>query len=311
MIKTDIEGSFSVSIFRNNKEIKSTGRMKNLILEGAMDALDTLGPSLHVGTGTTAPTFSDTGLVSHLAAVNGSGWLESSPVLNGSTYEKESFNTFTFSTGAVVGNITELGVSPSPNPAIQFQTRALFRDGAGDPTTITVTAADQLVITYYVKKFITMIPTTSSVLSGGNVIDYTIRPCISTNGKSGSPAHFPASIYQAASNFGLFARINDANIISVDPVSYVPSFVDDSGETSPESSNAVTITATGNEVVHTITVPITTANFQWGAATVADTASSSLNEIIFQIEFNGPNYITKINTETVTFKIKEINNQVI
>lgn len=311
MIKTKLEGSFSVKVIRDGEIINELPRHNNLILSNKMSTISIIGNNLHVGTGNTAPTYNDAGLDSQIATINGTGWTENSPTLNGSVYEKEAVNTFTFSIGAVVGNLAELGVSPSSNPTTTFHTRALFKDGAGDPTVVTVTAADQLVVTYYVKKYITMTPVTSSVLSGGNTIDYTVRPCITSVGNSGSGAQYPASIYQADSGANLYLFINDANRISVDPTTYAATLIDSGGDASPEGSSSVALTATGNEVTHTITFPISTGNFQWVAGTVATNNFSSLNSIMFQIEFNGPNYITKNNTEIVTFKLKEIVEQVV
>ena len=310
MIKSKIQGSFSVKVFRGGKIIKELPRQGNLILQQKMAVLDRLGNYLVVGSGTTAPAYTNTTLETLVSVSAFSTWSESSPVLNTNTYEKEVVNTFTFPLGGVVGNLSELGVSSFSNGS-SVDTRALFKDGAGDPTTITVTASDQLVVTYYVKKFYDMLPVTSSVLSGGNVIDYTIRPCISSNGNAGSDAAYPSSLYQTTASSNLFMTINDANRISVNPTTYVPTSIDTSGDLLPEGLASVVTTATGNEVTHTFTAPLNQGNFQWGAATFSDANSSSVAFLFFQIEFNGPNYITKNNTEIVTFKLKEIVEQVV
>lgn len=309
MIKTEVEGSFSVKVLRDGEVINSLGRQKNLILAGAMSSFGSIGNYLHVGTGNTAPTFSDTGLENQIAVSAFSAWTESNVVLNGTTYEKESVNAFTFTVGAVVGNIAELGVNSSTNPSATFDTRALFKDGAGDPTTIPVTVDDQLVVTYYVKKFISMTPVSLQVTSGGNVIDYTIRPCISSQGKSGSAAHYCSSIYQTDANSNLFMYANNVNILTIDPVTYIPTTTGGGFEISPEGSGSIVLTGNGNEVTHTVTFPISTANFQF--VSLVPVTVSSLSYALFQIEFDGPNYITKNNTETVTIKIKEINSQVV
>ena len=120
MIKTEVEGSFSVKVLRGGKVVSSLPRHKNLILAGAMGSFGAIGNYLHVGTGNTAPTFTDTGLVNQIAVSAFGTWTESNVVLNGTTYEKESVNTFTFGVGDVVGNIAELGVSGSTNPNFDF-----------------------------------------------------------------------------------------------------------------------------------------------------------------------------------------------
>ena len=310
MIKTMVEGSFIAQVFRGGIEIIKTVRQKNLILETKMQDSTNLGGVLHVGTGNTTPAYNDTGLVSVLTSAAGAGWVASTSVLTASDYEKEVSNVFTFSLGAVVGNLAELGVSPSNNPLISFHTRALFKDGVGNPTVLTVTAQDQLVVTYFVKKTSSMLTTTSVVSAdvGGTPtdIDYTIRPCISSQGDGGSGAVNPSSIY----GFNPVMIVNSVNIISVDPVTFIPTSLNTSTENAVGSS-AIVLTATGNEVTHTFTFPISSGNLQWVSATLGNTTSTSVLVVILQIEFNGPNYITKINTETVTFQVKEIVDQVV
>jgi hypothetical protein len=303
MIKTQISGSFSVKVLRNKKVIISLPRQDNLILQGKMSSLSAFGTYIHVGTGNNPPLFSDTSLNAFLGSQVGPAWAESSPVLNGSTYEKEDSTTFTFPVGGVVGNLAELGVSSSPAEAADLHTRALFKDGVGDPTTVTVTALDQLVITYFVKKHVTMSTTTLGVILDGNTIDYTIRPCIANAADAGSQASYPSSIYTTTA--GLHMTVNDTNRISVNATTFIPTLIDSAGDVSPLGSSSVLLTGTGNEVTHTITMPIGLGNFQWGCGTVSKVGNELLNNILFQIEFNGPNYITKVDTETITFKIKE------
>ena len=313
MIKTTIEGSFSVQVFRDGKQILSLPRTKNLICRGGLAILQDFGGFLHVGTGGTTPVFADTSLENFLAASTSAGWSANTSVLNGSDYEKESQAIYSFAIGSVVGNIAELGVAQSSNETAD--TRALFKDGVGDPTTITLTAVDQLVITYFVKKISSMTPTVGSIsatVAGSPVtIDFTIRPCIASSGDGGSSASFPASIYQTIGSTNLFMFVNDANRISVNPTTFIPTLIDGGGDTSPEGGASVALTATGSEVTHTMTFPIGTGNFQWVSATFSTSSSASVTTIFFQIEFDGPNFITKTSSDTVTFKLKEIMNQVI
>lgn len=309
MIETKLDTEITVEVIRDGVVINSLENQKNLILTGMLSSLKQIGSYLHVGTGNTPPTFLDTSLDNKIANSSSSSWVNGSPTLNGSTYEKESSCVYSFALGAVVGNISELGISSSTSEGVDLHTRALFKDGIGDPTTITVTALDQLVVTYIIKKHVSMIPTTSSVISGGLPIDYTIRPCIAPNADAGSSAQYCSSIYQGAPSTNLRMTVNDANRISVDPVTFIPSLIDGDGDTTSEGTHNVTTTGSGNEVVHTLTASLGEGNFQWGALTVSDGINSASNFVILQVEFNGPNYITKNNTETVTFKIKEIITQ--
>ncbi len=316
MINTIIKGSFSVQVLRGEKEILSLPRTKNLITRGGMDSLAVFGQYLHLGTGGTAPVFADTSLESFLVSSSAQGsFSANTSVLTGTDYLKESQNTFTFDIGAVIGNISELGITTSPTEGADIQTRALFKDGIGDPTTITVTAQDQLVITYFIQKTISMIPFVSSIIADldgtPTVIDFTIRPCISSIGDAGSSPDFPASILQGLSQNDLYMVANDANRISVDGVTYVPTSIDSGGESSAKGDSIVSLTASGNEVTHTMSFPIGSANFEWRAITISASSSTTFTYVQFQIEFDGPNYINKTASDSITFSIKETVNQVI
>lgn len=316
MINTKVKGEFSVQVIRDGIVIKEIGRNSNLILQGKMSNLDEFGHYLHIGTGNTTPSFSDTSLVNELANVlatnSGTGWVPSTSVLVGDSYQKEVSFTFEFPFGSVVGNVAELGISPSASTGVDLHTRALFKDGGGLPTVITVTALDQLVVTYFITKYSSMATTISSVIVNAVTIDYTIRPCISVTGKGGSAANYATSIYRGSEFFtNFYMRANAANRISVDPVTFIPTDLGGAGDISTAVTTVITLTATGCTTLHTVSFPISLANITWVSATFSSVTSTALNEIFFQIEFNGPNYITKTSSEVVTFKIKEIIDQVI
>jgi len=279
-----------------------------------MDSAAEFGPRLQVGTGGTTPDFNDVNLDSFLAQSNSGSWVASTSVLTGTDYVKESSAVFSFDIGDVVGNIAELGVYPGSG---DIQTRALFKDGAGDPTTIPVTATDQLIVTYFVKKTISMIPVTSSVLADvdgvSTTIDFTIRPCIASTADSGSPASYPASIYQASSSTNLYLQVNsnESNFATITGPDYIPVLIDSGFDNSSEGSSVVTLTAAGNTIVHTMTTTLDECNFKWTCATFGTLGSFNISRMMFQLEFNGPNYINKTSSDTVSFKIKETMNQVI
>ena len=313
MINTTIEGSFSVEVIRDGKVRLSLPRAKYLITRGGMEDTQILGTILEVGTGGATPVFNDTSLENPLALIAGGSWTSSTSVLTGTDYVKESSSVFTFNIGDVVGNVAELGVKLGST----LQTRALFKDGSGDPTTIPVTATDQLIITYFVKKTISMIPVTSSMLATldgvSTTIDFTIRPCIASSADSGSPAHYPASLYQQTSGANLYIQVNsnESNFATISGPDYIPVLVDSGYDRSDEGSSVVSLTATGNTVIHTMNTTLDQCNFKWTCATFQTFSSFDVINMMFQLEFNGPNYINKTSSDTVTFKIKETMNQVI
>lgn len=316
-VESIIEGSFSVQVFRHGEEILSLPRTKNLILRGQMDSVKETGRRLHVGTGGNTPVFADTSLQTFLAVSPlGDSWVSSPDVLNGTDLEKEASTIITFGIGDVVGNIAELGLSNSTSQAVDLHTRALFKDGVGDPTTIPVTAIDQLVVTYFMKKTISMVPVVTSIVatvaSLPVTIDYTLSPCIASSADGGSGAENPSSIYLTSPGFALYMTVNDSIRLSIDGTTFIPTFLTTDGERTPLSTIATTLTATGNETVHTFVMPVDDGNFEWLCATFSTATSTvQINDIVFQVVFDGVNKITKPDTDTVTFKFKEINNQVI
>lgn len=100
---------------------------------------------LNVGTSSTAPAVTQSGLQTYLA---------STATLYGSTthgydltdpMHRWSEAVYEFSIGSCTGNLTELGLSHDTNS--DYFNRQLFRDTVGDPTTITVLSDEGLRVT--------------------------------------------------------------------------------------------------------------------------------------------------------------------
>lgn len=103
--------------------------------------------SIGIGTGTATPSYSDSGLANDSgkrATTTSSGDVAE---LVGTSYIR-SFARYTakFSVGQATGNWTELGLVATSSGG--FLTRALFKNQAGDPITVTVLADEELQITY-------------------------------------------------------------------------------------------------------------------------------------------------------------------
>lgn len=77
---------------------------------------------------------------------------------------------FTFAAGAADGALTELGASAATNG--QVNTRALFKDGFGDPTVVNVAADEQLVVTY--RLYIVPNETDAVLIKVQNGTEYTL-----------------------------------------------------------------------------------------------------------------------------------------
>lgn len=132
-----------------------TGWMDNIITDQGLDAFATptvLGNWLayaSVGTGTTTPVAGDVALVTPLASTNNVVNTGSSNTGSPNYYGRLD-RSWTFAQGAVVGNIAEMGVGTSSGGTGLFS-RARIVDGTGTPTTLTVTAIDQLTVYYRIQ----------------------------------------------------------------------------------------------------------------------------------------------------------------
>lgn len=155
-INGKLKGIFSIEVIRGNGLIENY-QAPNLVLDSGIaiataNALgitsDSLLTNCVVGTGATPPAVTDTGLVAQLA-VSPSGVRQSGTYSYNSGTDELSAVTvmqYAFTLGAVVGNISEIGIRPISQT--NLFSRALIVDGGGSPTTITVTASDQLIVNY-------------------------------------------------------------------------------------------------------------------------------------------------------------------
>lgn len=119
---------------------------------------------LAVGSGTGAPTVSDTQLENLIAAVSGTG--PGSPFPPGPNtqgyvaaadgipaYWFARFN-YEFGTGAAAGNLTEIGTYPGGGSPTALSSRALIVDGNGNPVTVTVLSDEILTATYELRYYL-------------------------------------------------------------------------------------------------------------------------------------------------------------
>lgn len=140
-----------------------------------------------VGTGSTEPTLNDTSLENTLATITEN----SNSVVNNTYSYDEVSDSFTYTSskqiafplGSVVGNISEVGVfgnsgSTNAAAATTMFSRALIKDINGNPTTITLTNEDQLVVTY---TLVMIVPRTVSFNFNYNGVDYNLEGKLSTN----------------------------------------------------------------------------------------------------------------------------------
>lgn len=184
-----VGGEQNLQVFKDGKLVRETGFHKNMILDSwftrlldpsSVKELDALNNAwCCVGTGATAVNATQTTLISFLATaaeVVGGNTFGSNGVI--SDYKEVwGQRTFDFAEGAVVGNIAEVGTTASattPNSATEILTRALVVDVNGNPTTIAVTAAEQLRVIHRIITRLPITPVTGNVdlTTGGNTVNY-------------------------------------------------------------------------------------------------------------------------------------------
>lgn len=152
-------GHFGIKVLRADGSVKQELQFDNLLLDSFFSMIQnkTLNTRFYdknkyclVGTGTSTPTAAQTGLDALLSTspINSSVPTIVGPYAYNGNQASHYEYVFTWALGAVVGNLTEIGIRVDPQTGNTTFCRALITDGNGDPTTVTVTAEDQLVVTY-------------------------------------------------------------------------------------------------------------------------------------------------------------------
>lgn len=175
------KGQFKFDALRDGEMVPLTDWQDNLITNAGMDSIGMDGNpnrwgGVVVGSGTTPPQFTDTNLATFVSGANLGTWTGS---VLGNVVTFTAVTTFPL--GGVVANLSELGLSINGYAAgSTLATRALIRDGAGQPTTIPVQATDQLIVTYRVIFTVDQTISSQVITDPGTDIEYTVRAKYST-----------------------------------------------------------------------------------------------------------------------------------
>lgn len=183
-VKMGVSGHFKAHAFRpsDGRIRELTDWQDNLITNGGMNKLagnvgnGSFMSAIRVGSGSTAPAFTDTALVALVASTSVDTAVTT---INAVAADANPFmaaqGVFTFAIGAAAGNLTELGLCGNTSlSGYPLWTRALFKDGSGNPVTIVVGADEQLVITYILRLYIPKTASVANLLNPGNGITYTV-----------------------------------------------------------------------------------------------------------------------------------------
>lgn len=188
--RVSVAGFVRMQVIRSDGSIKhDTGEFPNLITDTGMNRMGIAnGESgyfflnygrCHVGTGNTAPAFTDTALVSPLAQVQAVSGNPARTVSSGSPYWGQTRFQYDFAIGAVVGNVAEVGFSPwseTTAPGNHLSARALIVDEFGAPTTITVLSDELLRVFYTRRVYMNESDVLQTIDISGTPYDTILRP---------------------------------------------------------------------------------------------------------------------------------------
>lgn len=173
-----LAGEYRLSVKRPDGSRVETEWFSNLILNAGLDMIgNPTGGNLVgyacVGTGTIAPSATQTQLNAYLASSNGTSF----PAYTNSgapLYEGTQTFSYVFTQGNVVGNIAEIGVGPESDGSSLFS-RSRIVDSGGNPTTLSVTALDELTVFYRITFKPNLTTQTGSFQIGSTTYNYTAR----------------------------------------------------------------------------------------------------------------------------------------
>lgn len=211
----------------------------NLITNAGLDLLGTTGLTAvqtycRVGSGNTAPTVTDTALVSPVAASN-TKQAETVGVDRSGAFFGWRRTTIRFAAGSATGTLAEVGVSPAASGSLF--SRALILDGGGSPTTITVLSDEVLDVTYELRIYPVLTDATGTVVIAGVTYNWTAR-CLTNstydncwsfilgNGMGFNTNMGNASLYGPNVSATLPAQgstpVSTVNATSMNPLVYTP-----------------------------------------------------------------------------------------
>lgn len=286
-------GEYRLVVTRPDGSTQDTGWIPNIITDIGLDMLgDGVGGGLvwcRIGTGTSTPVAGQQALDAQSAATN--NVTTSTAANEGSTdYGFLVTKGYTFTQGAVVGNMAEIGVG-SASSGNTLLSRARIVDGVGSPTTITVTALDQLTAYYRLRNKPVLTDATGSVVIGGVTYNYTGR--LANAASYGNLAAIAGGLVPLISEAHTYAAGCTIGAITATPTSA-------SGNLTT-SVTAASYTSGTYFRDNTISWSITQGNATGGVQGIRFAIDGN-NNSFFQYVFDAP--IPKDNTKVLTLNVR-------
>jgi len=174
-----LKGQYKTVLTKGDGTVVESPWFDNIILNTGLDILGsrTTGFAmgfLRLGTGTSAPSVTQTNVESFLATV-GNNIPNSHVNLGAPNFHSVSTIGYAFPQGAVIGNVTELATSPNSGSIGECFSRSLIVDNTNTPTALTVTAIDQLTVYYKMTVITSTADFVGSFVINGVTHNYTGR----------------------------------------------------------------------------------------------------------------------------------------
>jgi hypothetical protein len=207
MPRVDIGGLLRIEVMHESGALEwLTPWWHNHITDAGLDMMQTTTGRLNacqVGTGNTEPTDEDTTLQAFHAGTATRVLIGQTVQASSSPFYAEHYVRYDFATGAVNGNMAEVGAGPSALSGQNVLSRELIRDASGDPTTISISTSQALRVHYKFRHYVDMDDVAGSFsldTDGGPVSTNTTRRA---NGATAYSAGWGPVGISSASTFGM------------------------------------------------------------------------------------------------------------
>lgn len=205
---SEVCGFFTISTDKRGK----LAEFPNLITNAGLDRMGANEDWLdwcQVGSGSTPPAFTNTGLVSRIASSSTIS-AQTGGAVSSAPYYCFSRRVFSFAQGTAAGNISEVGIGWLNNQGLY--SRALVLDGSGNPTAITVLPDEVLQVAYELRFYSKAADETGTIVFTGNVggtYEWTIRASQVTTSSIGSGWYLPIAQNYTNENSALRNAFNN------------------------------------------------------------------------------------------------------
>lgn len=290
--KFEVEGEYCLTVKNHtNGTSRKIGPFKNLITNQGLNSFGGIPQTYNilncfVGTGTTAPAPGDTDMAAkiNVLALGYSGAQVLGVNEGAPNYSSLLTMQYNFAVGAVVGNISEVGVGRGVVSAnvLTIQnlfSRSLIVDANGNPITITIFADESLTVQYYERTYPNLSDSTYVVVDQTTGISHTLTSRLYTASTFRNTSSGFMSALNNSGNDGLlfYYPTNLAVPITLAPITATSAFV---GATAISASNSGTVTfqpyvADSFSRTSTVAIPLSAGNNANGIHGIAARMSTS------------------------------------